>query len=191
MNTILLIGGFIILFSVFLRIVSVAGLTGVLTSGFARLLTWCGFSATLAPALVSGLFEIDIGAMAASQAAAPLTEKVAVTSAIIAWSGLSVHGQVASIVIESGIRMGPYMFGRLLHAVLAAGITLLFMGPAHDLTVFLTVPVAIVPGSVSSLTFWLTRFEQVGYQIALFTMILLGLSLALHLCRSLRLYAKK
>jgi sporulation integral membrane protein YlbJ len=191
MNTILLIGGFIILFSVFLRIVSVAGLTGMLTDGFSRLLIWCSFSTTLAPALVSGLFEIDIGAMAASQASAPLAEKVAVASAIIAWSGLSVHGQVASIVIESGIRMAPYMVGRLLHAVLAAVITLLLMGPAHDLTGFLTVPVTLVPGSVNSLAFWLTRFEQVGYQIALFTLILLGLSCAVHICRGLRLYAKK
>lgn len=42
MNTILLIGGFIILFSVFLRIISVVGFTGILSGIFAGLLSAVG-----------------------------------------------------------------------------------------------------------------------------------------------------
>ncbi|HMM21408.1 MAG TPA: sporulation integral membrane protein YlbJ [Selenomonadales bacterium] len=190
MNTILLIGGFIIMFSVFIRIISVVGLTTWLTETFSWFLGIIGFSNTLAPALVSGLLEIDIGAMAASQAAAPLAEKVAITSAIIAWSGLSVHGQVASIVIESGIRMGPYMAGRLLHAILAAALTLFLLGPAQEITLLFSLPVTLTPGSVNTWAFWLTRLEQVSYQIVLFTAILVALSLALHLLRGLRLMLK-
>ena len=127
MNTIILIGGFIILFSVFLKIVSVIGLTGFLAKMFGGLLSMVGFDESLALPLVNGLFEMDLGTLAASQANAPLVEKVTIASAIIAWSGLSVHGQVASIVIESGIRMAPYMVARLLHAVLAAIFTILLM----------------------------------------------------------------
>jgi sporulation integral membrane protein YlbJ len=191
MNTILLIGGFIILFSVLIRIVSVVGLTDILNGAFGYMLTMVGFNTSLAPALVSGLFEIDLGAMAASQAEAPIIEKVAVASAIVAWSGLSVHGQVASIVIESGIRMGPYIFGRLLHAILAAILTVLLMGPAREVTKLLAVPVIMVPGSVNQLTLWITRLEQVGYQIALFSAILLSMSLIFHLVKGIRLALKK
>lgn len=184
MNTILLIGGFIIVFSVFLRIVSVMGATGVLEAAFGWVLGAVGFSPALAPSLVSGLFEIDIGTMAASQAEAPLIEKVAVAGAIIAWSGLSVHGQVASIVIESGIRMGPYVFGRLLHAVLAAAITLLLMGPGEGVARLFAVPVTLAPGG-GVWGFWLARFEQVGYAVLLFTALLLALSLTWHIVREL------
>ncbi|MDR3589646.1 MAG: sporulation integral membrane protein YlbJ [Negativicutes bacterium] len=191
MNTILLIGGFIIVFSVMIRIVTVVGLTGILSAGFASVLNLIGFNTSLAPALVSGFFEIDLGTLAASQADAPLSEKIAIAGAIIAWSGLSVHGQVASIVIESGIRMGPYMVGRVLHAILAAAITLLLLGPAEAVTRLWSVPVLLVPGSMPPLTFWLTRLEQVGYQLGLFAIGLIGLSLIIHIARSLRLLGKK
>lgn len=191
MNTILLVGGFIIMFSVFLRIISIVGFTNCLSTAFTWLLSLIGFDISLAPALVNGFFEIDLGAMAISQVDAPLSEKVAATSAIIAWSGLSVHGQVASIVIESGIRMGPYIVGRLLHAVLAGVLTLLLLGPAQNWNMALSLPVALTPEGVYSWAFWLTRLEQVGYQIALFTAILLTLSLAIHLLRGLGIAAKK
>jgi sporulation integral membrane protein YlbJ len=191
MNTILLVGGFIILFSVFLRIVSIVGLTQCLSTAFAAFLNTIGFCPTLALSLVSGFFEIDLGAMAASQADAPLLQKVAITSAIIAWSGLSVHGQVASIVIESGIRMGPYMAARLLHAVLAALLTIVFMNSAQNLSGLFTLPVMFNVGNSNSLSFWLNRIEQICYQLFLLTAILLTLSLVIQLSRSIYTHLKR
>lgn len=191
MNTILLIGGFIIVFSVFLRILSIVGITDTLSTAFAFCLNALGMNPTLAPALVSGLFELDIGSMQASQADAPLIEKVAVAGAIIAWSGLSVHGQVASIVIESGIRMGPYMVARLLHAVLAALFTYILMGPAEGIAKLVSVPVMFNPGSSNTLAFWVSRTESIAYQMALLLGMLLTLSIAVHLIRTLYGYAKR
>ena len=184
MNTILLIGGFIILFSVFLRILSVTQLTTALESIFSATLDLIGFSASLAPALVSGLFEIDLGAMAASQADAPLAEKVAIASAIIAWSGLSVHGQVASIVIESGIRMGPYMAGRLIHAILAAMITIGIMNIKQLASDITSVPVLQKMGTYQAYSF-AGRLEQIGWHLMLFFSILLAISLIYFLIRQL------
>ena len=192
MNTILLIGGFIILFSVFLQILSVVGITTLLSGTFAGLLTIIGFSTNLAPALVSGLFEIDLGALIASQADAPLIEKAAIASAIIAWSGLSVHGQVASIVIESGIRMLPYMVARFLHAVLAAVITMLLMiDPAHSIIKLFTIPVMLTPNNSNALVTLLTRIEQVGYQFLLLLSIMVALSIAIHIIKELHHYIIK
>lgn len=186
MNTILLIGGFIILFSVFLQILSVVGITDVLSAAFAGFLSVIGFSTNLAPALVSGLFEIDLGALAASQADAPLIEKVAIASAIIAWSGLSVHGQVASIVIESGIRMLPYMVARLLHAVFAAIITILLMiDPTHSILKLFTIPVMFTASNSNTLTLLISRIEQVGSQIILLLSIMIALSIAMHIIKDL------
>ncbi|MBC8014990.1 MAG: sporulation integral membrane protein YlbJ [Sporomusaceae bacterium] len=186
MNTILLIGGFIILFSVFLQILSVVGVTDVLSAAFAGFLSLIGFSTNLAPALVSGLFEIDLGALAASQADAPLIEKVAIASAIIAWSGLSVHGQVASIVIESGIRMLPYMVARLLHAAFAGIITIILMiDPAHSIIKLFTIPVMFTASNSNTLTLLISRIEQIGSQIVLLLSIMIALSIAIHIIKDL------
>jgi sporulation integral membrane protein YlbJ len=185
MNTILLIGGFIILFSVFLRVLSVTGLTTALTTLFTALLNLIGFSTSLAPALVSGLFELDLGSMAASQADAPLIEKVAATSAIIAWSGLCVHGQVASIVIESGIRMRPYMAGRLLHAVLAAIVTIGLMNLKQIASDFSVIPVFQKISAYQTTFSFSGRIEQIGIHFLLFFGVLLVISLIFYILRQI------
>ncbi|EGO65141.1 sporulation integral membrane protein YlbJ [Acetonema longum] len=191
MNTILLIGGFIIIFSVVIRILTVTGFTGLLSQAFAGLLELIGYSASLAPALVSGLLEIDLGCLAASQAQAPLGEKVAAAAAIIAWSGLSVHGQVASIVIESGIRIGPYMISRLLHAVLAAIVTVLLMGPASSIAKFAALPVMAAPARQAPFAIGIARAEQTLYLACIMISILTVLSMSYYLIRKLYLYAKR
>lgn len=190
-NTILLIGGFIIIFSVFLRILSVVGITDALSTVFAVFLNFIGFHSTLATAMVSGLFEIDLGALAASQADAPLLEKAAIASAIIAWSGLSVHGQVASIVIESGIRMSPYMIARLLHGLLAAVLTMLLLGPAQNLVQLYSVPVMLNPGVTNSFPFWLARTEQSAFQFILLIGLLILASIAFHIIKELYVYISR
>lgn len=177
MQTILLIGGFIILFSVFLRILQSIGVTSFLSVAASFLLKIVGFDLDLTSALVSGLFEIDLGALAAAQADAPLVQKAAIASAIIAWSGLSVHGQVASIVIESGIRMGPYMVGRLLHAVLSAVLTIILLGPAQPVIKQVALPVFLDTAGSYTLPFWLDRFMYLSYQMGIFLVILTSLSL--------------
>jgi sporulation integral membrane protein YlbJ len=191
MNTIILIGGFIIVFSVFIRIMTILGITALLTNLFSSLLSLINYNTSLAPALVSGLFEIDLGTLAASQAAAPVIEKVAITSAIIAWSGLSVHGQVASIVIESGIRMTPYIVGRLLHAVLAAVLTILLLNSGQSITKLLVIPASMSMSQTYGLSFWLTRLEQTSYQIGLILSILIVMSIAVHLLKGIYRYAKR
>ncbi|WP_371368882.1 hypothetical protein SRRS_22830 [Sporomusa rhizae] len=191
MNTILLIGGFIIVFSVFIRIMTVVGITEVLTDMFAAMLSLIGYSTNLAPSLVSGLLEIDLGTLAASQADAPLVQKVAIASAIIAWSGLSVHGQVASIVIESGIRMTPYMIGRLLHAIIAAILTILLLGQGQVITKLLVIPASMSLAQSNSLSLWLNRIEQTTYQIGVLLSIMIVLSIAFHLFKGVYGYIKR
>lgn len=190
MNTILQIGGFIILFSVFIKIVSLAGLTNFLDRIFAFILNLLGFSSDLSAALVTGLFELDLGALAASQADAPLIERTVIVSALIAWSGLCVHGQVASIVLETGIRMGPYFAARFIHAVLAAVLTLLFMGPINYAAKALTIPVMVTMGSANTINFWLIRIEQAGKQVIIFLGIVISLSILFHLIKSLYNYTR-
>jgi sporulation integral membrane protein YlbJ len=188
MNTILLIGGFIMVFSVLIKVLSLIGITTILTNIFVLFLNLIGWSANLAPAMVSGLLEIDLGTLAASQANAPLVQKAAIASAIIAWSGLCVHGQVASIVIQSGIRIMPYMLARVIHAVFAALLTIVFLDQADFVSHTLSIPAMLTVDTTYSWTFWLDRVEQALYQMTLILGIMLALSFTLHIFKCLRAY---
>lgn len=194
MHTILLIGGFIILFSVFIRILTVIGITEILNHFFSVFLTFISFSTNLSPALVNGLFEIDLGALSASQSSTPLIEKTVIASAIIAWSGLSVHGQVASIVIESGIRMAPYMVARLIHAFLAGLLTYFFMSTSNSqdsLYNYYLEPAMVNMASSNTILSYVTRIEQTGFFIILLLFILVTLSLCIQIIKDLYAYKYK
>lgn len=133
-KTLLMICGFIMLFSAFVAIAEKVGLARYVGWPFEVVFALFGLSPALVPAAVAGVLEIDLGTIAASRAAAPFIERALVAGAIIAWSGLSVHGQVASVITGTDIRMGPFVLARVLHAVFAALFTWLLvpvmLGPA-------------------------------------------------------------
>lgn len=122
-QTLLMICGFIVFFAVFIEILDLSGLMNVL--GWPVLLVYhvFGISPNLVHPTLAGLLEIDIGTAQTAAVNAPLIEKVALASGIIAWSGLAVHAQVASVLTDTDIRMAPYFLARLLHGLLAAIIT--------------------------------------------------------------------
>ncbi len=112
MNSLLFVGGTIIMFSVFMRMLTVAGVVGRLTATLGPALAAKGIDASLLDALAKGVVEITNGAQAASAANAPLLHKAVAAAAIIAWSGLSVHAQVAAMVHGTQIRIAPYIVAR-------------------------------------------------------------------------------
>ena len=117
-NTLLLIGGFIILFSVVIRILGIIGITGTISGYLAIVVKAIGLSPELAPALVSGFFEIDLGCQyVCLLTSVPIIDKTIVCGVIIAWSGLSVHAQVASINAGTDIRILPFMIARIIQAL--------------------------------------------------------------------------
>jgi len=128
-NTLLMIGGFIMLFSVLVKMLETFGLLALITPPIGAFLKLCGLDPAMAASLFNGILEIDLGTMAAGRAAAPLTDRLVIASWIIAWSGLCVHGQVASVIHDTDIRMGPYMVARMLHGIFAAWYTWLLLGP--------------------------------------------------------------
>lgn len=156
-KTLWMICGFIMLFSTMVKIIDVVGLYPLLALPFEFLFRLTGIDVNLVRATVTGLFEIDLGALAAAKSVAPLAQQVAIAGAIIAWSGLSVHGQVASVLAGTDIRMAPYVVARLLHAVLAYIATLWLMQNVDvsqwDLTRVMPV-FGLIPNGLAQPTFW-------------------------------------
>ncbi len=178
MSTLLTIGGFIMVFAVLVKILTLSGFLNLITPGLEMILNFFGIKANLAPALFNGILEIDLGTMAASKAQAPLTDCLIIASWIIAWSGFCVHGQVASVIHDTDIRMKPYFIARLLHAFLAACYTgLLF-------NTFKPVLAEVTGKFVAAGRFDpLARIVFSGQQLLIIIAILLGCSLLIYLSK--------
>ncbi len=127
-NSLFMIGGFIILFSVLCRMLEITGIFQLLLPAVGGVLKVSGLDPALASSVLKGFFEIDLGVMAAARTAAPLNDRLIIAGVIIAWSGLSVHGQVMSVIHGTDIRIAPYLAARAGHAFLAGLYTFLLNG---------------------------------------------------------------
>lgn len=148
-NTLLVILGFIVLFSVIFEILKLAGTSAALSRLLTRIVPESILPASLHDALISGIFEITIGTSLASAAQASLVSRAAICSAIIAWSGLSVHAQVAAVIQPSGMSVWPYTMSRALQGVLAAIYTVFLMKPSSARWALPAFEPVIITGSLA------------------------------------------
>lgn len=125
-QTLLLIGGFIILFSVLIHLIDHIGIHHMFSYLFAHLFEWLSFPASLSEPFVAGILEITLGSQMISSTTIqiPLVSKLAVISFLIGWNGLSIHAQIASIISRTDIRYTPYFVAKLLHGLLASLFTI-------------------------------------------------------------------
>lgn len=156
------IGGFIILFAVIIKLFTVAGFINLLSGFLGAMLLPLGFSPEIMPALANGFFEMTIGSKTASECSAPLIQQVAAVEMILAWSGLSVHAQVASMISGTDIRMLPYICMRIAHAALSAVYTIFLFSPALLLTNDLFVPAMATLDNIYKKPIMLANLELSG-----------------------------
>ncbi|MBE3587946.1 MAG: sporulation integral membrane protein YlbJ [Thermoanaerobacteraceae bacterium] len=175
-NNLLNIGGFIILFAVIIRLLTEAGFIHMLARGMGSVLIPLGLSPEVLPALASGLFEMTTGTKLASEAAAPLAHRLVAVAMILAWSGLSVQAQAASMIAGTDIRLGLFILVRVAHAVLAAVYTLIFLGPAAPLARAVVRPVfAPLTGTGEPISLWnVAHFSLLMFLFSLAAVILLA-----------------
>ena len=109
---------FVVFFAVVLRLLSAYGVL----SALAGLLSLAGLEAEWAKRLVAGLLELSSG-VASLQGGAGLTGRVSLAAFMLGWAGLSVHCQVLSFLVDSGLSARVYLAGKLCHGLIAAGLT--------------------------------------------------------------------
>jgi len=119
-NTIIMIGGYVVLFSVVIEFLKLYKILDFLSYFLSPIFVLLGFDKSLIPAFISGLLEITVGSNLISQVSAPLEQKVILTSAIIAWSGISIHGQVLGVIAKTKIKYFPYFVAKTIQFFLAA-----------------------------------------------------------------------
>jgi len=123
-GTILNIGGFIVLFSV---IISILSSLEILT-GIANLLANLGFSYDIILSILTGIIEMTNGVNLASQCySISRFYSILTCSFLLGFGGISVLLQVFSIISKSKISIKPYLYGKILHGIYATILTFLLI----------------------------------------------------------------
>lgn len=120
-NTMLAIGGFIILFSVIINLLLETGVIVVISNHLANIVSLFGVPKDLIAPILSGFFEITTGINMLSKIdGISFVHQLAAVSFILGWAGLSVHFQVYSIISNTDISIKPYLLGKVLQGIIAA-----------------------------------------------------------------------
>ena len=118
LRAILNICAFVLFFSVFLRILARAGILETLGRLLSGILAPLGMDQTWAERLLTGLVEMSSGVSSLTNGA--LSGRLSMAAFMLGWAGVSVHCQVLAFLGDSGLSMGTYVAGKLLHGCLSA-----------------------------------------------------------------------
>lgn len=148
-NTVLMVAGFMAFFSVIIRLLNLWHITlllATLSHSIIQILRVPVFQA-----FFNGLFEMTLGCQEAIQALTLLNQQVALLALLMGWGGLSVFAQVAGLISGTDLRFSSFVIARTLHALIALGLSQVFLSVAR-------VPTSTLPVQISnpSVLFWNT-----------------------------------
>ncbi len=126
-QTLSMVGGYIIFFSVFTEILNLLGILDLLAVVLLIFLKPFGLDPSIGIGVATGFFEVTLGAKLSSEVGTSLAVKLLAVSAILGWGGLSIHAQVASIIKETDIKMHSFVLARAFHSLLAPLYTFFLM----------------------------------------------------------------
>ena len=127
-STILMIGGFIVLFSVIVSILNTSGITNVISVIFEPISNLLDISPSISSALFTGFLEITNGiSQIASIKIKHISINIILTAFLLGLGGISVMLQVLSIVSKSDLSIKPYIIGKILHGFFAAFYTFIII----------------------------------------------------------------
>lgn len=175
-KTLVMVGGFIILFSVLIKLLFMIGVSTIIAGMFQPLLSLLTLPAEFALPFFSGLFEITIGADKISEIATDtLLPKIILVSFILGFNGFSIQAQVASILAKTDIRFRPYFISRFLHGGFASILTIILYKPLYLNKQVLEMDDIPVSQDLSD-NLWVTTLAALKHFGPLITIIFLGIA---------------
>ena len=127
-NTILMIGGFVVLFSVIISILNSSKTVNLINLVFTPICKKYNIPSQLMNSVFTGILEITNGINLISCINLKnISINIIVTSFLLGFGGLSVLLQVLSIVSKSDLSIKPYIIGKILHGFISAFYTFIIL----------------------------------------------------------------
>ena len=117
--------GFVIFFSIFIKLLFSSGLIPAIAGFFGMVFAPTGFDEVWVERLLTGIIELTSGVWTLRGIEGRITGSVAMAAFMLGWAGLSVHSQVLSFIGASGLSVRTYIIGKLLQGVISAGFVLI------------------------------------------------------------------
>lgn len=124
MQTLLAVGGFIIIFAVLVQVLSSVGLALELRLLLETLLASVGLPVSLANGALISLFELHLGAYHIAHSGEASVWEAALLNAAIGWGGLCLHAQAQSVLSGTDLRYTRFLYARIVHAAVSLLVTL-------------------------------------------------------------------
>ncbi len=119
MNTMLMVGGFIILYSVIIRVLHVTNTFEVI-SNIIISISPISLRKDILIAALSGFVEITNGCkIVSSISSTTLITRISIVSLLIGWSGFSIHSQAMTVLSKTDIKIKIYILSKGLHGIFA------------------------------------------------------------------------
>ena len=120
-STILMIGGFVVIFSSIISILKASGILQSLVLMLTPIFDFLHFDSSFISGILTGLLEITNGISSISSInIKAISVNIIITAFLLGFGGLSVLLQVLSITSKTDLSIKPYVYGKLLHGILAA-----------------------------------------------------------------------
>lgn len=158
-TTVITVGGYIVFFSVALRVLTLWHITALLANALHLIL---GAFLPLAnlKALLDGLLEMTLGCQGVVAASSNLNAQIAGLAFVMGWGGFSVFAQIAGFTAETDLRISPYILGRVIHAFLSLGLSELMLRFAHIPTFSQSpIPTGFNPSPATTPELWLNTLH--------------------------------
>ena len=182
MESQLLIGGFIILFSVIINLLIPEQMSSSSDIAMGDWVFAFPSKWQLIKPLGAGILEITTGCQLIGDSLADFRNKILAASFIIGWGGFSIHSQAISLLANTDLSIGLYLLSKFLHGLISTGITYLIIA------MFSVEAMPIFSSSDSAANITMTSTFSATLQLLVSTVFsLIALSLLALLIKGLKL----
>lgn len=120
-STIVMIGGFVVLFSVIISILKASHILSLLALSINPIFNILQIPTSFSAPFITGFLEITNGiSLICAIPFKAISVNIIITAFILGFGGISVMLQVFSIIAKTDLSVKPYVIGKLLHGVFAA-----------------------------------------------------------------------
>lgn len=120
-STVLMIGGFVVIFSSIISILNASGILNNLIVVLNPVFNFLHIDSSFIYGILTGFLEITNGISSISNInIKEISINIILTAFLLGFGGLSVLLQVLSITSKTDLSIKPYIYGKLLHGILAA-----------------------------------------------------------------------
>ena len=117
MDSMIMIGGLVIIFSVIIDILISSPLFSLLTNYISKAINT---EPEVVKGITAGIVEITNGCNSVSKLNIPTINKILIINFIIGWGGFSVHSQAMSFISKTDIKTAIYIFSKFFHGVFSS-----------------------------------------------------------------------